>query len=119
MIRNKKITTIEEYLVHLSENNEKLIGEIRKLLKETYPEIVEKIMWSTPWYDLRGAKFIWLMSYNDHVNFGFAYGAHLKSDLLEGTGKNMRHIKIKGIDDFNSKKLEIVELLHKAAGLKI
>jgi len=45
------------------------------------------------------------------VNLGFYKGALLarESDLLEGTGKNMRHVKVRSIEDAD--RPEIKELL--------
>jgi Domain of unknown function (DU1801) len=39
-----------------------------------------------------------------HVNLGFYMGAHLEdpSNLLEGTGKNLRHIKLRNFEEVNS-----------------
>ena len=43
------------------------------------------------------APFAYVNVYTSHVNVGFFYGTELpsKSGLLEGTGKRMRHIKLK------------------------
>ena len=41
---------------------------------------------------------------NSHVNLGFYHGTSLPdpSGLLEGTGKNLRHIKIRDVSSSNS-----------------
>jgi hypothetical protein len=47
------------------------------------------------------AAFGYVNAFTAHVNVGFFLGAHLKdpAGLLEGTGKNMRHVKLRpGID---------------------
>lgn len=43
------------------------------------------------------APFAYVNAFTNHVNVGFFYGASLYDEkrLLEGTGKNMRHVKIK------------------------
>ena len=51
--------------------------------------------------------------YKKHINLYFFQGARLSSDLLEGTGKGMRHIKIVGDSDINS--AEVSRLLKEAA----
>lgn len=58
--------------------------------------------------------YAYILPYKNWVNLGFYKGASLadKSALLEGTGKNMRHIKIHSIEDAN--KPEIKELLQLA-----
>lgn len=41
--------------------------------------------------------FAYVNVFKTHTNIGFFYGAHLDdpSGMLEGTGKNMRHVKLK------------------------
>ena len=41
--------------------------------------------------------FAYVDVFKSHTNIGFFYGAHLDdpAGLLEGTGKNMRHVKLK------------------------
>jgi len=41
--------------------------------------------------------FAYVDVFKTHTNIGFFYGAHLDdpAGLLEGTGKNMRHVKLK------------------------
>jgi hypothetical protein len=43
------------------------------------------------------APFAYVDVFNSHTNIGFFYGAYLDdpAGVLEGTGKNMRHVKLK------------------------
>lgn len=43
------------------------------------------------------APFAYVNVFKSHTNVGFFYGAYLDdpAGLLEGTGKNMRHVKLK------------------------
>jgi len=43
------------------------------------------------------APFAYVDVFKSHTNVGFFYGAHLDdpAGVLEGTGKNMRHVKLK------------------------
>ncbi len=45
--------------------------------------------------------FCWIQPNKKHVNLGFNYGAELtdEDNLLEGTGKLFRHVKMKSLDD--------------------
>ena len=75
----------------------------KKLISDVYPEVVE-----VPWpkqkiigYGVGPKKmsehFCYIGAYRAHVNLGFYYGAELPDPqgLLEGTGKKLRHIKVK------------------------
>lgn len=60
------------------------------------------------------APFAYVNVFTAHVNFGFFYGADLPDEtgLLEGTGKRMRHIKIRPDSAYDDK--EILALLELA-----
>jgi hypothetical protein len=47
--------------------------------------------------------YAYILPHKKWVNLGFYQGAHLmdKSDLLEGSGKKLRHVKIHTIEDAN------------------
>jgi hypothetical protein len=46
---------------------------------------------------IEDAPFAYVDVFKSHTNIGFFYGAHLDdpAGLLEGSGKNMRHVKLK------------------------
>ena len=50
------------------------------------------------------APFAYVNSFKSHVNVGFFHGAVLKDPehLLEGSGKRMRHVKLKQVLDSNT-----------------
>jgi hypothetical protein len=55
------------------------------------------LKWNTPWYVYEGKNLVYIASNTHHINFGFSNGASLIANgfELEGTGKGMRHIKLK------------------------
>jgi hypothetical protein len=63
---------------------------------------------------IEDAPFAYVNSFKHHVNVGFFYGALLKdpADLLEGSGKRMRHVKLKLDSEINAAALS--ELIHVA-----
>ena len=94
--------TYEETLSGSSDQVKEIAGRLRALISEAYPEVVE-----VPWpkqkiigYGVGPRKmsehFCYIGAYSAHVNLGFYYGADLPDPqgLLEGTGKNLRHIKV-------------------------
>lgn len=46
-------------------------------------------------------RFCYIGAHSDHVNLGFYYGAQLPDPegLLEGTGKKLRHIKVRDVEE--------------------
>ncbi len=58
------------------------------------------------------APFAYVNVFKSHVNLGFFYGVDLpdKMKMLEGTGKRMRHIKLRPDVEYDDK--EILSLIH-------
>lgn len=82
---------------------EHIARQLRELIIEIYPGVVE-----VPWPNQKiigygvGPKkmsqhFCYIAAQREYVNLGFYYGADLPDPdgLLEGTGKKLRHIKVK------------------------
>jgi hypothetical protein len=95
--------SFDEALSGSSSHVEEIARQLRDLIIEVYPEVVK-----VPWPEQRivgygvGPKkmsehFCYIGAHRDHVNLGFYYGAELPDPkgLLEGTGKKLRHIKIR------------------------
>ena len=86
---------------------------LRQLIIEVYPDVVE-----VPWPKQRiigygvGPKkmsehFCYIGAHRDHVNLGFYYGAELPDPegLMEGTGKKLRHIKVRDAEEIDGSSL--------------
>jgi len=70
--------------------------ELRRLMKKTLAASHETINpWGIPTFDFFGP-VSFLMIGKHHVTFGFTRGSSLSdpAGLLEGTGKNLRHVKL-------------------------
>lgn len=76
---------------------------LRQLIRETAPEVQETIKWGMPCYEYNGL----LCSINPakaYVNLQIFRSAELTDPdgLLEGTGKAMRHVKVRSTDSMPS-----------------
>jgi hypothetical protein len=70
---------------------------LRQLMKKTVPKSRELLNpWGIPTFEWRGA-IGYIMVGKRHVTFGFARGSELPDPamLLEGTGENLRHVKLR------------------------
>lgn len=85
----------DQWFENCSEDQRDLLIELRKLIKSCHKDFVEEIKWSQPCYSL-GKLVCYLKSTKKHAVLGFQKGAHLDdpNDLLEGSGKDMRHVKV-------------------------
>jgi hypothetical protein len=98
---NKAVGTAAAKLIDacIARGNPKLAPvaeEIRRLVKETIPESAEAINpWGIPTFDFHGP-ICFMMIGKHHITLGFSRGTSLSdaANLLEGTGKNLRHVKI-------------------------
>jgi hypothetical protein len=94
-----------------------MLDVLRKLVLSAAPGVVEKIKWSRPCYSTPRGLFCYLYSTKNHVTIGFQQGASLTDPkgLLEGAGKDMRHIKIVDVGDIDA--AAILQLVHQAIKL--
>ena len=103
----------EEAIETFPKEMQEIARQTRNLIYKVLPEVVE-VVW-VPQKNIgfgTGIKkktehFCWLMPATNHVNLGFNYGAELPdpNNLLEGTGKLFRHIKIRSIEQLSNKDL--------------
>lgn len=72
-------------------------ADVRELLHDSFPTAC-----------VEDAPFAYVGVFKDHVNVGFFHGTSLPdpAGLLEGTGKYMRHVKVRPGHAFDSSALE-------------
>ncbi len=109
---NQEVTT---YLETASESHQPVLSELRRLILSIAPNAKEQFKWSRPVYGLE-KDFCYLKTTKKHVTLGFFEFDKIKTNknLIEGTGKSMRHIKlnkIAEIKDFRVKEMikEVLE----------
>jgi hypothetical protein len=121
--RMKKSAVVGSFKDALARSNprvKQLANALRKLIREVCPEVVE-VPWSRQQiigYGVGSKKmtehFCYIAPYGEHVNVGFNFGLALPDpdQLMEGAGKNFRHIKIRKLEDVDHPGLR--KLLHAA-----
>jgi hypothetical protein len=90
---------------------------VRALVKKTVAGCEEYVNpWKIPTFDLNGPLCFYMVA-KEHVIFGFVRGAMLSDPgkLLEGTGKYLRHIKLRSVADVQRPRVR--SLLKEAARL--
>lgn len=111
--------SFEDVISGSSGHVKEVATRMRQLIFDVYPEVVE-----VPWPKQRivgygvGPKkmsehFCYIGAHRDHVNLGFYYGAELSDPkgLLEGTGKSLRHVKVREISQVDLPSLrQLVQL---------
>jgi len=92
---------IDGYVAKLPSPRREIAQALRGIIREAAPEVSEAIKWGQPTYELNGM-FCYFVAAKDYVRFGFfRQGIMLENPkgLLEGTGKEMRHIKLRTMED--------------------
>ena len=90
---------------------------VRALVKKAVKGAEEYVNpWKIPSFDSNGPLCCFMVG-RDHVTFAFMRGAALPDPekLLEGTGKGVRHVKLRSVDDV--KKPGVKKLVVEAATL--
>jgi hypothetical protein len=107
---------INEYIKSYPEKTAPIAIELRNLILGTVPDFDEVTRWNNLTYG-KGKMLLAIVIHKEHVNLEFANGRNLTETgyPLEGTGKNMRHIKIKNTPDLE--KTNIRELILKSVEL--
>jgi len=98
---------VSQYIEAQQSPQKEICQSLREIILKTFPSIKEEMKWGVPNY----GNLYYYVALKDHVNLGFSI-KNLQNEeikLLEGTGKTMRHIKIKKLEDI--KEDQIVNLL--------
>jgi Domain of unknown function (DU1801) len=110
--------TVEELLASHTPDVRAIAMRARELVFSVYPEAVEQV--DGPDHLLaygRGLKMgeqLWYISpHKAHANLGFMRGrelheSHDPGGLLEGTGKNLRHVKLRSLEDVERPALRVL-----------
>jgi len=96
---------------------QEIIRGLRELIHEVVPEVTETVNpWGIPTFELNGPMCYFMVA-TKHITFGFPRGTSLTDPrgLLEGTGKNMRHVKLRKLEDLQREGLR--DLVEEAARL--
>lgn len=106
---------VNEYINKQKSPQKEICIYLRNLVNKTIPEVKEELKWGVPVF--AGGKF-YIGSLKDHVNLGFSITGLNENEiaLFEGSGKTMRHIKVKSIHNINEEKLiELIKLVNDKA----
>lgn len=93
--------TVDDIVRELGSPRGEIVERLRSIVRKVLPGAVETIKWGQPFYVYKGMNLICFMLYDDHINLGFFVGSKMKSKRLEGTGKGLRHVKIRSLGEID------------------
>jgi hypothetical protein len=105
----------ETYFRSLPAKTRPAAEALRKAVLDAGAGVREDLKWGRPWYGAN-ADVCYIAAAKDHVSLGFARGAELADpeQRLAGTGKGMRHVKVRNTGEIDA---AVRELLRAAFAL--
>jgi hypothetical protein len=96
---NEQIT---DYINNAPDEQKRIMEIVRGIIHENVPGVREEFKWSRPVFG-KEKDFAYLKAAKAYVTLGFTNFKKLDDpdNLLEGTGKDMRHIKLKTADSID------------------
>ena len=102
-------TKIKSWLTKLPTKKRSLALKLRSVVLSIDPSITDTVKWSNITFANPKGNIAWLLNYEttEYINLGFFKGAKLSDPkkLLEGTGKGLRHQKIRSEKDIDKKQI--------------
>lgn len=100
-------TQVDKYIETADSNQVEIMKNVRRIIHQNIPHVIEDFKWNRPIFKTT-KDIAYLQANKKHVNLGFYKGFEKLNDpdkRLEGTGKTMRHIKLRKIEDVDEKLL--------------
>lgn len=90
---------VTDYIAQAPEEQRKIMEQLRELIHREVPGATENFKWSRPVFTADG-DFAYFKTAKAYVTLGFFKSEKIEdhSHLLEGTGKDMRHFKIRNME---------------------
>lgn len=101
MPKMKAYASFAEWKKDQSAKNKRLIGALQKVVEGVAPQWTKSVKWGQGcWLEGNNPK-IYLHAEEDHMQFGFYAGSSLTdpNSLLKGSGKYVRHVKVRTAKD--------------------
>jgi hypothetical protein len=106
---------VSQYIENIDSPLREIVEVLRQTVKETSMEFKEEMKWNVPTYSIN-KNVCSITAHTHHVNLQLFKGAALEgASKLEGTGKDMRHLKYAALREV--KVAEIKKYLKQAVAL--
>ena len=120
MAINDRVEALLEDIRLVDPDQHALVSRLRAVILAVGPEVTEEVKYGGLLFSA-GRPFCGVFAYRQHVSLEFSEGAGLADpgQVLEGTGKYRRHIKLRSVDDITGKQVgRYIEAAHESVGLK-
>lgn len=94
---------VEKWIQKIPVPKQGVVLKLRSIILSTSEMMAENIKWGNLCYSMGNSNIILIYTYptTDYINLGFLHATSLVDDnhLFEGSGKGMRHVKIRKMKD--------------------
>ena len=99
---------VDNYILKAPEPQKSIMEKLRVLIHESVPGTSEEFKWGRPVFR-KGSHFSYFKTTKAHFSLGLMKAEKLVGyeDKIEGTGKDMKHIKLKNVSDIDDSLLRI------------
>jgi hypothetical protein len=107
--RSNEITDVDIYAFQLMQPQQEIVQYLRAFITQKYPELTETLKWHVPVYSLKKTNYLLgIQVFKQHVNLSFFKGAmlHDPQAILVGSGKQVRHVTFRTINDIDHSALQ-------------
>lgn len=102
--------TVETWFEGLEPEQREIASALKALIEQTGPGLSCKLAWGFPCWS-GNERIFSIAAHKDWCNLQLFYGAQLTSvapDRIEGTGKAMRHVKIRSVEQVDQAVEQII-----------
>ena len=96
--------TFDDWVADVDPKLRPLAQGLRRMFLDAAPDLRESIKWGNPFFQGKGNVFYIASQGDKYVTLGLCQGALLPNPdgLIEGTGKRMRHVKVRSVEDLEA-----------------
>ncbi len=105
--KNEQVQKFLEDISMIEPEKFEILEKLRKIVFSNYPKTNERMMYGGIMFSLE-ADFGGLFVRETHISFEFGFGVYMNDphNILEGSSKLRRHIKIRSLADIEDKKVD-------------
>jgi putative endonuclease len=107
---------VQQYIEKQKSPQKEICLKLREIILRMFPDTKEEMKWGVPAFS--GGKF-YIGAMKNQVNLGFSINGLTEKQLanLEGSGKTMRHIKVRTLSDIDENKIvKLVKMAGECSG---
>ena len=99
--------TFDDWVADVDPKLRPLARGLRRMFLDAVPYLRESIKWGNPFLEKKGKVFYIASQGDKYVTLGLCQGALLPNfdGLIEGTGKRMRHVKVRSVGEMADNRL--------------